>query len=104
MHLRSRERGTATPLVLAAIAVTCVLVTGVARVGGASVRTARAGAVADVVALAAVSGDEGRARQVAATSGAAVLEVVHSEGAVVEVLVELDGVRATAAAAPASGG
>ncbi|HLU42457.1 MAG TPA: hypothetical protein VKZ55_08680 [Microthrixaceae bacterium] len=86
------------PVVVAAVLLACLLAAGVARAGGAAVRTARAGAVADLTALAAVSSGRATAERVAARSGATLVDHASLGGAAVEVVVELDGVRAVAAA------
>jgi secretion/DNA translocation related TadE-like protein len=51
--MSGRERGSVTVFAIAAIALAVVLMTGVARVGGAAVRKARADSAADAAALAA---------------------------------------------------
>src|SRR5690606_14303645 len=71
---RRGDRGSVAPVVVAAVLLACLLAAGVARAGGAAVRTARAGAVADLTALAAVSSGRATAERVAARSGATLVD------------------------------
>lgn len=94
------ERGAAALLVVAVLAVTFAMVLGTARVGDAVLRRHRAQLVADVAALAAVGREATAADRVARANGAMVRAVTVADGGTVVVTVELDGARATAAAAP----
>jgi hypothetical protein len=98
VRLRRDERGSAAPLLLALLAVTVVVVAGVARVGGAAVHRARADATADVVALAAATADPAAAEDVARRGGARLIELRTRADGAVEVRVERSGVVARAAA------
>lgn len=84
----------------ALVVLACLVVAALGRAGDAAVLRARADAVADLTALAAVSGDGERAEQVARIGGASSVELDGRDGSVVEVTVELRGVQARAAAAP----
>lgn len=72
---------------------------GVARLGDAAVRRARAAAVADLTALASVTGGDPAAELVAATNGAEIRSITGS-GSTVVVTVTIDGVSDVAAARP----
>lgn len=87
-------------LVVAVLVVTFAMVLGTARVGDAVLRRHRAQLVADVSALAAVGVDATVADRIARANGAVVRAVTVAEDGTVVVTVELDGARATAAAAP----
>jgi hypothetical protein len=100
----SSEEGAVTVLVAALLAVTALLALGLGRLGAAAVDRARADAVADLVALAAVTADEEGARRVAAASAAT---VVHLEGQPAgrrTVTVRIGRTTAVAAAAPDTDG
>lgn len=94
------ERGAAALMVVAVLAVTLAMVLGTARVGDAVLRRHRAQLVADVSALAAVGVEATAADRIARANGAVVRAVTVAEDGTVVVTVELDGARATAAAAP----
>lgn len=94
------ERGAAALLMVAVLVVTFTMVLGVVRVGDAVLRRHRAQLVADVSALAAVGGEATAADRVARTNGAVVRGVTVADDGTVVVIIELDGVRALAAAAP----
>ena len=101
---RRGERGTATLLVVpAALAICAGCLAGVSRIGVAATGLARADAVADLSALAAVTGGVDAATDVAAANGARTLGVTTS-GAVRTVRVRVDGIVASASAAPSVGG
>jgi len=94
------ERGAASPLLAAGVAVAVVCAVGVLRVGDAAARRARADAAADLSALAHVTGDLDAATAVARANGA-VVTGHRRTGAARVVTIDLDGVVATAAARPA---
>ncbi len=94
------ERGSASLVLLAGLAVAVVLATGVARVGDAAARRARADATADVVALAAVTGGDDAAAAIAAANGAEVRRL-RRLGDTVVVDVTASGATSVAAARPA---
>lgn len=94
------QRGSVVLVLPALVVVAALLGLGTVRLGDAAVERARADAVADVVALAAVSGDVTSAREVARRGGGALVEHRRS-GDLHEVVVQVDGVRAAAAAEPA---
>jgi hypothetical protein len=93
------QRGSVVLVLPALVLVAALLGLGSARLGDAALARARADAVADVVALAAVSGGGTSAREVARRGGAALVEHRRS-GEVHQVVVRVDGVRAEAAAEP----
>jgi hypothetical protein len=98
------ERGVATVLAVpVATAVTAVCLLGAAHLGGAALDRARADAVADLSALAAVTGGDVDAVRVATANGGRVIGVRHGSG-VRTVTVVVSGVAAVAAAAPADPG
>jgi hypothetical protein len=82
-----------------ALAVTAVCLLGTARVGEAALGRARADAVADLSALAAVIGGDVGAARVAEANGGRVV-AVRGGSDTRTVTVEVDGVAAVAAAAP----
>ena len=86
--------------VVAVLAIVGVTLLGVARIGDATLRRARADALADVSALAAVQGGRGAAERVAAAGEGTVVEYRDEAEGAVELSVELAGARAAAAAAP----
>ena len=92
------ERGSATPLLLALVAVVLLGVAGASRVGDAAVRRARADATADVVALAGATAGETSAAEVAHRNRASVAEVRTRRDGAVQVEVQRDGLLARAAA------
>ena len=104
MNRPSSEEGATTVLVAALLGVTALLAVGLGRLGGAAVTQARADAVADLTALAAVTGDAGGARRVAAAAGAAVLRIDAGPSGRRTVTVQLGPASAVAAAAPAADG
>jgi hypothetical protein len=93
-------RGAAAPTVVLVVLVAVLAVAGVARVGDASLRRARADAVADVTALAAVRGGRDAAVRVATASGAQLQSFRADADGTVTVRVERAGASAAAAAAP----
>jgi hypothetical protein len=98
------ERGAATLLVLpAALALCAVLLGATARLGAAATVRARADAVADLVALAAVTGDRVGAEEVATANGGRLLEL-REDGPDRTASVDVGGVRGSATAAPAGPG
>ena len=93
------QRGSVVLVLPALVVVAALLALGTAQLGHAAAARARADAVADVVALAAVSGEVTSAREVARRGGGALVEHRRS-AARHEVVVQVDGVRAAAAAEP----
>jgi hypothetical protein len=92
------ERAAASLLVVALLALSTVVVSGVARVGDGVLQRARLDALADMVALAAVSDDPDDPRSVAESAAAELVEVrVRADGAV-EVTIRRHGLTTTAAA------
>lgn len=104
MSRPSSEEGAAGVLVAALLGVTALLVLGLGRLGGAAVERARADAVADLVALAAVTGDVDGASSVAAADGATVIRLDAETTGRRSVTVQVASVTAVAAAAPAPDG
>jgi len=100
----SSEEGSASVLVAALLAVTALLVLGLGRVGGAAVAQARVDAVADLVALAAVTGDAEGAQRVAAADGAVLVTVDGGPSGRWTVALQIAGATSTAAAAPSPDG
>jgi hypothetical protein len=100
----SAEEGAATVLVAALLAVTALLALGLGRLGAAAVDRARVDAVADLVALAAVTGDADGARRVANAAGASVVSLADGPAGRRTVTVRLRGSTSVAAAAPDSPG
>lgn len=96
------ERGATTLLVAAGLALAVALAAGVGRVGAAAERRARTDAVADLVALAAVTGGPDGAAAVARANGAR-LRSTSVVGDVTVVRVQVRGTIAGAAARPAAG-
>lgn len=92
--------GSASMLVLAVVVLAAALAVGVARVGDAALRAARADALADLSALAAVAGGATAASAVATAGGGRLVSRVATASERQVVVVELDGVSGTAAAAP----
>jgi hypothetical protein len=93
-------QGSVSVLVLALLVLTAALAAGVTGVGHAALRAARADALADVSALAAVAGGESAASAVASAGGGQLISRVAAASERQLVVVELDGVSSTAAAAP----
>jgi hypothetical protein len=92
------ERAAVSLLVLALLVLSTVVVSGVARVGDGVLQRARLDALADMVALAAVSDDPDDPRSVTESVAAELVEVrVRADGAV-EVTIRRHGLTATAAA------
>ncbi len=87
-------------LLLAVVVLSAVLAAGVARVGDAALRAARADALADVGALAAVAGGPSAASAVVGAGGGRLVRHVGAPVGHHVVVVELDGASSTAAAAP----
>jgi hypothetical protein len=81
------------------LAVAALASTGVARLGEATAGRARADAVADLVALAAVDGGEPAGRAVARANGATVVRMAPTASGATSVRIALEGVHARAAAA-----
>ncbi len=71
---------------------------GLGRIGEASVKRARADAVADLVVLAAVTHGQGGAEQVSSASNASLLRFEEFGETAVRVTVQVDGLNASAAA------
>lgn len=94
------EEGAATVLVAALLGVTALLTAGVGRLGGAAVERSRADAVADLVALAAVSGQGHDAYRVAERTGAHVVRLTVEPTGRAVVVVRVGSATAVAAAAP----
>jgi len=88
---RVRDNGQAGILCLGVIAVLLVATQQMVRLGGAVVDVARAQAVADAVALAAVQSGDATANRVAHQNDAAVMSIVERSG-IVEVMVDVGGV------------
>ncbi len=99
---RRAQQGAASMLLLSLVAVAVGLIAAIGVVTPALVDQARADAVADVVALAAVGGGDPAARVVAERSGATTAEVTHRGDGRVEVSVVVGGREAVATAAPAA--
>lgn len=93
------ERGSVSPIVLAVVAVAVVVTGGVERLGDAASGRARADAIADLAALAAVTGGHPAAAAVARADGADLVDVDRRGGTTV-VVVRHRGVEAVAAARP----
>jgi hypothetical protein len=93
-------RGSASMLVLAVVVLSTVLGAGVTRVGDAALRAARADALADVGALAAVAGGPSAASDVVTAEGGRLLRHAGGPSGRQVVVVELQGASGTAAAAP----
>ncbi|UDY34338.1 hypothetical protein [Dermatobacter hominis] len=72
------------------------------RIGDAAVRRARADAIADMAALAAVTGGDEGAEAVTGAAGASI-RAIRRVGSTVGVRVAADGATAEAAARPAGG-
>ena len=98
----SSEEGAATVLVAGLLGVVALLVLGLGRVGQAAVQSARADAVADLVALAAVTGDAPTVRRVAAGGGGRVVQMREQSAGRWTVLVQVGPATAVADAAPAT--
>jgi hypothetical protein len=86
--------------VVALVAIVGVALVGIARMGDAALRRARADALADVSALAAVQGGRSAAERVATAGDGSLIEYRDEPEGAVELSVELAGARAAAAAAP----
>lgn len=69
---RWRERGSATWMIVAAVALAGVMAVGIGRLGTQAILRTRASAAADAAALAAAQGGVGAARSVAAANGTSV--------------------------------
>ena len=82
----SAERAAAVPVVMVVLVVCATTLVGVARIGDAAIRRARADAIADVSALAAVDRGEAAAGAVAAASAAEVSAFSRSGDGTVRVL------------------
>ena len=104
MSRPSSEEGAAGVLVAALLGVAAMFVLGIGRLGGAAVERARADAVSDLVALAAVTGDADGAQRVAAADGATVVRLGDGPAGRRTVTVRIGSVTAVAAAAPAPPG
>jgi hypothetical protein len=86
--------------VVAVLVIVGVTLVGLARIGDATLRRARADALADVSALAAVHGGRSAAERVAAAGEGSLVGYRDGVEGAVQVTVELAGARAGAAAAP----
>ena len=104
MSRPSTEEGAASVLVAALLGVTALLVVGLGRVGGAAVARGRVDAVADLVALASVTGGAEGAQRVAAADGAVLFGVAGSPSGRQTVTVQIAGVTSSATAAPSPDG
>ena len=100
----SAEEGAAGVLVAALLGVTALLVLGLGRLDGAAVERARADAVADLVALAAVTGGADGAQRVATADDATVVHLDGSASGRRTVTVQTGSVTAVASAAPSPAG
>lgn len=100
MSRPAAEEGAATVLVAALLTVTALLVLGLGRLGAAAVDRARVDAVADLVALSAVTGDEAGAAGVAAANGASVVSIEGNSEGRRAVTVQIGSSISVAAAAP----
>lgn len=87
-------------LILAVVVVVAGLVSGLGRLGAAAHAAARADAVADVTALAAVAGGRPAALSVAGASGGVLVDLVVERDEHVQVSVRTDGLVRVAAARP----
>jgi hypothetical protein len=96
-RITSRDRGQATLLLLACVAVLAVVAVSAAAFGARLVARHRAQDAADAAALAGTSTGAAGAHRLAAANGAALL-AFRQVGDVVSVVVEVDGERATARA------
>jgi Putative Flp pilus-assembly TadE/G-like/D-alanyl-D-alanine carboxypeptidase len=100
------EGGQAVPVVAVIVALACLVVVLVADLGRAAVARARARAAADAAALAGVPDGRSGAAAIAEANGGR-LTSFRADATTVEVVVEVDGARATARAegtAAVSGG
>lgn len=100
MSRPSSEEGAATVLVAALLAVTALLALGLGRLGAAAVERSRADAVADLVALAAVTGGDVAAVRVAHAAGASVVSLDGGPVGRRTATVRLGGSTSVAAAVP----
>ncbi len=76
-----RERGSILPLIAALVLLGSLFMLGAAKLGSAMIARARVDSVADVVALSAVTGGVGGAREVAEANEASLLNhLVRSDG------------------------
>ena len=91
------ERGSVLPLMAVAVALTVMLIFGVGALGRRTVARAEAQSAADMAALAGVVEGRAGAEDLAVRNKATLMSFGH-HGARVQVVVERDGVRATAAA------
>jgi len=87
-------------LVAALLGVTVLLVLGLGRLVAAAVDRARTDAVADLTALAAVTGGEDGAARVASVAGAEVVRLTVGTTGAATVVVRLGASTASAAAVP----
>ena len=92
-----RQRGQVTPVLAIALLVMALGALGVARVGLGAADRARARTAADAAALAGAGGGEDEARDLAERNGARLIGY-RQEGSDVVVVVQFDGVEATARA------
>lgn len=95
-----QQSGSATLLTLAVLVVAAGLLAGMARLGDAAREAARADAIADVTALAAVVGGRSAAANVARGSGADLLEMEQLDEERSRVVVRLGSSVRVAAARP----
>jgi hypothetical protein len=99
------ERGQATPLALAIVAMAIVLVVSLGELGGHLVDAGRARTAADAAALAGVEGGRGASAAVASANGASLeawLQRPDGDGVLVTVTVRIG--RATASASATNRG
>ncbi|GJM37058.1 MAG: hypothetical protein DHS20C19_04250 [Acidimicrobiales bacterium] len=96
-HVRSEERGQATPLMVVVVLVALVAAVVVGQLGASADDAARARTAADAAALAGADGGAAAAMSMAAVNGGE-LEFFRQIGSVVEVVVRVGAVSARARA------
>ena len=94
---RIRERGSSLPFVALCVVLVIVMSVVLAALSGRVLARSQAQAAADAAALAGAADGQSAARELA-NKNRATLVSFASHGAIVEVVVELGGVRATATA------
>ena len=97
VHSHGGQRGQATPLVLAVVAVVVVMLMGAARFGGRVVAQEQAQAAADAAALAGAVGGRPAAERLAAANGGE-LVAFTTDGLTAQATVRVAGAVATARA------
>ena len=97
VHQRERQRGQATPLVLAVVAVVVVMLVMAGRFAGRVVVEEQAQVAADAAALAGVIGGRPAAERLAAANGG-VLVAFTTDGLTAQVTVRIGAAQATARA------